>query len=239
MGSISIVHGIVKVTDVPLYNEVINALEIDENYPWIRPEFWNLCGEERPYFYEAPIATFGATYKNLDGGVSWSEFMLKFENILHQIKFDFARVRLETEYLGDFEFFWGAKNNLENEFYAREGLIECDKWFFGYGRRHMFGGLEEEEPMLPFEFQYPVEFDLEIMARFNSIVPELNEMKRGEKTYFRNSTEHYVFGNDRSHLILTYLKINKIIRYGWDFDNGFYIERLEKIDEIHALGGNK
>jgi hypothetical protein len=239
MGSISIVHGIIKVEDLNLYKKVINSLNVDENYPWIRPEMWNLCGEERPYYYENPIATFGATYKNLDGGASWSEFILKFEHILSQVKFDFARVRLETEFMGDYEFFWGAKKNLEKEFYSREDLIECDKWFFGYGKRHMFGGLEEEKPKLPAEFQYPIVFNQKIKEKFNAIVPELNNLGLNTKVYFTDYSRHNVFGNEHSHLILTYLKIHNIINYGWESKNGFYIERLEEINEINTPYNSK
>jgi hypothetical protein len=239
MGSISIVHGIIKVEDLNLYKKVINSLNIDENYPWIRPEMWNLCGEERPYYYENPIATFGATYKNLDGGVSWSAFILKFEYILSQVKFDFARVRLETEFMGDYEFFWGAKKNLENEFYSREDLIECGKWFFGYGKRHMFGGLEEEKSALPFEFQYPIEFNQDIKEKFNAFVPELNNLELKTKVYFTDYSRHIIFGNDHSQLILTYLKIHKIVNYGWESENGFYIERLEEINEINTPYNSK
>jgi hypothetical protein len=238
MGSISIVHGIIIVEDINLYKAVVNSLNVDENYPWIRPEMWNLCGEERPYYYENPIATFGATYKNLDGGVSWSEFILKFENILSQIKFDFARVRLETEFMGDYEFFWGAKKNLEIEFYPKD-LIECNKWFFGYGRRHMFGGLSEEKPSLPFEFKYPIEFNQEIKERFNALIPELNKMELNTKVYFKDCTQHIVFGNDHSRLILTYLKIHKMIHYGWEHEKGLYIERLDEINEINTPYSSK
>lgn len=232
MGEISIVHGIIKIEDLNLYKEVVKSMEIDENYPWIRPEMLNLCGEERPYYYENPIATFGATYKNLDGGVSWSEFILKFEHLLKQIKFDFARIRLETEFMGDYEFFWGAKRGVEKEFYAEKHLIESEKWFFGYGIRHMFGGLKEKEAKLPFDFQYPIEFDSEIKEAFNLILPELNKLESGKRTFFDNWSRHKVFGNDHSHLILTYLKINNLIRFGWESGKGIFIERLKEIKEL-------
>ncbi|UII26083.1 hypothetical protein LVD15_22700 [Fulvivirga maritima] len=234
MGSISIVHGIIKVEDINLYKKVVESIERDENYPWIRPEMLNLCEEETPYYYESPIATFGATYKNLDGGISWSEFILKFEHLLTLIKFDFARIRLETAFMGDYEFFWGAKRGVEDEFYSGKDLIESDNWFFGYGTRHMFGGLEEQEPKLPFDFQYPVEFNQPIKEKFNSILPELNKLELRKRTFFDDWSKHKVFGNDHSHLILTYLKINKVLRFGWESSKGFFIVRLKEIKKIET-----
>ncbi|MCE7995223.1 MAG: hypothetical protein HEP71_24810 [Roseivirga sp.] len=232
MGEISIVHGIIKVEDIVNYKKVIDSLEMDENYPWIRPEMFNLCGEEQPYYYENPIATFGATYKNLDGGVSWSSFMLKFEHLLRQLDFDFARLRLETEFMGNYEFFWGAKTGAEDEFYKREDLIESSHWFFGHGIRHMFGGLEEQQPKLPFDFQYPIEFNPTIRDAFNSMLPELNKLKLKTIIFFDDWSKHTVFGNDHSQLILTYLKINKVIRFGWESGKGMFIERLEEIKKL-------
>ncbi|UZR96782.1 hypothetical protein [Chondrinema litorale] len=229
MGEISIVHGIIKVEDLDLYEKTVESMEIDENYPWIRPEMLNLCGDERPYYYESPIATFGATYKNLVGGTSWSEFILKFEYFLSKIKFDFARIRLETEFMGDYEFFWGGKRGVDNEFYAGKDLIEQDRWYFGYGVRNMFGGLNEQEPKLPFDFQYPIEFDSKILEEFSFILPELNQLELKTKTFFENETRAKVLGNGNFHLILTYLKINKIIRFGWESEKGLFIERLKEI----------
>ncbi|MDC7240889.1 MAG: hypothetical protein PQJ50_11060 [Spirochaetales bacterium] len=230
MGSISIVHGIIKIRDINSYKEVVESMELDDNYPWIRPEMLNLCGEVRPYYYENPIATFGATYKDLDGGVSWSELILKFEYLLTQIDFDFARISLETEIMGDYGFFWGAKRGVENELYSEEDLIESDKWFFGYGKRDMFGRLEEQEPKKPFDFQYPLEFNQPTKEEFNSIIPELNQLEPGRKTFIEEN--HNIFGSDHSHLILTYLKINKVLCFGWEPGQGLYIERLKEIKEL-------
>ena len=232
MGSLSIVHGIIKVEDITLYKELVDSMDLDENFPWIRPEMFNICGDEWPYYYENPIVTFGATYKNLDGGISWSEFILKFEYILLQIKFDFARIRLETEFMGDYEFFWGAKRNVKNEFYSKGDLIESDQWFFGCDVRHLSGELEEQDHKFPFGFQYPIEFNPQIKEEFNSILPELNQLELNKKTFFDNWSRHKVFGNDSSHLILTYLKANKVIRFGWDSGKGIFIERLKEIKKI-------
>lgn len=235
MGEISIIHGIIMVEDVDLYKEAINAMDSDDNFPWVRPEMFNLCGEKWPYYYDTPVATFGATYKRLNGGVELSEFILKFEHFLQQIKFDFAKIRLETEFMGGFEFFWSIKRGNKDEFYAKKGLIESDKWFFGYGIRHMFGMLEEQNPKPPIDFQYPIAFNPKVKEVFNSSLPELNQLDIETKVYINDCPKlKVVFGNDHAHLVLTYLKINKIIRFGWESEKGLYIERLKAIKALSS-----
>lgn len=148
MGQISIVYGIIKINNIESFNTVIKALPADDEYPWIRPEMFNIGSTEPPYFYKSTIATFGATYKNLEDEISSAEFIHKFENILRDLDFDFARIRLETEFRGDFELFWGRKTGKQPKFYDNRGLLEHELWFFGYGFRNMFGSLiqHSEEP---------------------------------------------------------------------------------------------
>ncbi len=232
MGNIAIVHGIIKLEDLAVYKNVVKAMEADENYPWVRSEMFNLCAKQPPYYYKNPIATFGATYKNLDGGVALSVFILKFEHLLSIIEFDFARIRLETEIMGDYEFFWGAKKDATDKFYARHDLVETDHWFFGYGKRHMFGELEESVPKLPPDFQYPITFHHPTKEAFNAILPELNRLELGEKVFFDNWSNHKVFGDPHTNLILTYLKINKVLQFGWEPEKGFFLTRLGEIKKL-------
>lgn len=233
MGHLSVVYGIIKVNDLASFRETIGNMKPDENYPWIRAEMFNVNGIEHPYYYESPITTFGSTFKNLHGGVEWSQFILKFEYLLDKLDFDFARIRFETEFLGDFEFFWGQKKESLPDFYDKDDLIERDKWYFGFGFRNMYGGLiEESEPILPYDFKYPIEFDEDIKKGFNGIICELNEIEVNTTKYFPNYSVHKVFGNDNCQLILTYLSLNEIIEYGWDFKCGFFIKRLKEIKQI-------
>lgn len=176
---------------------------------------------ESPYFYGNPIASFAATYKGLEGGTSLSEFVLKFEYLIEAVDFKFARIRLDTEFLGDFEFFWGRKRGTEREFFRNEDLIEREKWFFGFGFRHMFGGLMDgAQPDVPYDFVYPIKFEEEIKNKFNQMVFELNQTPLATRTYFENFYNHSVWGNDHAHLILTYLKLNKVIKFGFERDRG-------------------
>ncbi|MGB3850440.1 MAG: hypothetical protein WA958_10775 [Tunicatimonas sp.] len=235
MGSVSVVYGMIKLNDSKSYQMIVKDLKTDKNYPWIRAEMFNLNSIEHPYFYESPIATFGTTYKNLSGGTEWSEFILKYEYLLDKLDFEYTRVRLETEFLGDFEFFWGKKTGRQTELYAKKDLIEREKWFFGYGFRQMFGGLiTEGEPAIPFDFRYPIEFDKDIKYKFNKMISDLNQIQLKTKKYFKDYASHKVLGDDKSHLILTYLRLNKVIEYGWELENGFFITRLKEIKPIHT-----
>ncbi|KGK31701.1 hypothetical protein [Cellulophaga sp. E6(2014)] len=233
MGHISIVYGMIKLNDVKSFHKTILDMKPDENYPWIRTEMFNTKSIESPYYYENPITTFGTTYKNLSGGNDWSEFILKFEYLLDKIDFDYARIRFETEFLGDFEFFWGRKTGKSPEFYKKDDLIEQDKWFFGYGFRHMYGDLIcKNTPDVPFDFKYPIEFDIDAKNSFNEIIPELNKIQINTKEYFDNQAR--ILKNDGSNLILTYLKLNEVIEYGWEFKKGFFLKRLKEIKKINT-----
>lgn len=233
MGYITIVYGMIKLNDFKSFQNTIRNMKPDKNYPWIRAEMFNTNAITPPYYARTPITTFGTSYKNMHGSEDWSEFILKFEYLLDEIDFDYARIRFETEYLGDSEFFWGKKTGNKPEFYEREDLIEQRKWFFGYGFRNMWGSLiHKNESEFPFDFNYPIEFDKNIKNKFNEKIAELNQIPTHKKTYFENYTKHIVFGDVNSHLILTYLKINNIIEYGWELEKGFFIKRLKEIKKI-------
>ncbi len=68
MGHRSIVSGIIIIKNVTAYNNAISELTDNDNYPWVRSEMFHLGATQHPLYYENPIATFAATYKNLDGG---------------------------------------------------------------------------------------------------------------------------------------------------------------------------
>ncbi len=112
-------------------------------------------------YYEDPVITFGATYKQIE--YHWKEFIITFENILKQLHFDTAKIQLETEILGTYNFFWKSKRNstVKENFDEKDKMIETELWFFGFGNRDRWGLLESE--LLPSEifkidhFKYPVE----------------------------------------------------------------------------------
>ena len=229
------VHGVVVLNDLPLFQQVLRTMKPDQNFPWLRADMFNVGPTTLPYYYQRPVVTFGTSYKNLDGGSNWSEFILKFEYLLAKLDFDYARIRLETECFGDYEFFWGQKTGAPASFYGNTDLIERDRWFFGYGCRHMFGSLlHEEVPELPYDFQYPIAFDEDAKRSFNEAIPKLNQLTIGTQQYIKDALHHRVLGNGYNYLILTYLALNSVIEYGWEAERGLFITRLKEIKEIET-----
>ena len=156
MGFQSIVHGRIVIN-----NNLIDARRIIKslgNDEWIlRTEMFGQ-GVSKVTYYEDPVISFGATYKQIE--YHWTEFILKFENLLRQFDFDTAKIQLETEIMGTYNFFWKSKKNGRNNFEEKEKLIEVEEWFFGFGNRSRWGTLEsdlQEDEIFELEdFKYPV-----------------------------------------------------------------------------------
>lgn len=156
MGFQSIVHGRIIIN-----NNLNSAREIIQNLgneEWMfRTEMFGQ-GISNPTYYEDPVISFGATYKQIE--YHWTEFIQKFENILRQIDFDTAKIQLETEIMGTYNFFWKSKKQGKNNYDQDDKLIEVDEWFFGFGNRSRWGTLEtdllEEEIFTWEDFKYPI-----------------------------------------------------------------------------------
>lgn len=87
MGFQSIVHGrIIINNNLVDARKVIQALGNDE---WMfRTEMFGQ-GISNVTYYEDPVISFGATYKQIE--YHWTEFIIKFEDILRQIDFETAK----------------------------------------------------------------------------------------------------------------------------------------------------
>ncbi|MGH1519860.1 hypothetical protein [Chryseobacterium sp. JK1] len=156
MGFQSIVHGrIVIESNLDKVREIIQNLGNDE---WMfRTEMFGTGISDQTY-YENPVISFGATYKQIE--YYWVEFIQEFENILRQIDFDTAKIQLETEILGTYNFFWKSKKQDKTSYEKEARMIETEKWFFGFGNRDRWGLLEtdllEEEIFAIDGFKYPI-----------------------------------------------------------------------------------
>ncbi|RZJ44987.1 MAG: hypothetical protein EOO19_11450 [Chryseobacterium sp.] len=121
MGFQSIVHGrIIIEAKHDEAREIILNLGNDE---WmLRSEMFGLGISVRSY-YEDPVILFGATYKQIE--YHWREFILKFENILKQLDFDTAKIQLETEIHGTYNFFWKSKKveSINIEFEEKDKIL--------------------------------------------------------------------------------------------------------------------
>ncbi|MCD0472583.1 hypothetical protein [Flavobacterium sp. JAS] len=86
--------------------------------------------------------------------------IIKFEDILRQLDFETAKIQLETEIMGTYNFFWKSKKSAKDSFEDNDKLIEVDEWFFGFGNRSRWGTLEtdllEEDIFSLEDFKYPV-----------------------------------------------------------------------------------
>lgn len=109
-------------------------------------------------YYEEPVISFGATYRSIEG--YWGSFIIEFENLLRQFDFDTAKIQLETEIEGTYNFFWRSKKFGSHNFPADHKLIETEEWFFGFGNRSRWGTLEsdllESEIFSCDNFKYPI-----------------------------------------------------------------------------------
>lgn len=158
MGFQTIVHGRISLKgNFEKSRHYIRSLGEDNQYPCISTEMFSLGTTESPYYYENPIISFGASYKQVEH--EWEIFLLKFENILRNIEFETAKIQLETEILGTYNFFWKSKTGTDI-YEKKEQLIETAEWYFGYGHRHAYGILEEplteSHTYRLFHFNYPV-----------------------------------------------------------------------------------
>lgn len=159
MGVQTIVHGyIVLEGDSEKSRQYIKSLEADHEYPYLRSEMFSLGASGSPYFYRNPIISFGATYKEMEDELDL--FLLKFENVLRNIEFESAKLQMETEFFGNYNFYWSSKQRNIVSFKEDDALIETEEWFFGYGHRGRWGSLaeplQEEHTFKLFDFAYPV-----------------------------------------------------------------------------------
>jgi len=234
MGDISIVTGHILLNDIESFRRAVRTTKLDSSYPRILPEMFSVGASEEYTYYDRTVVGFAATYKNLEGGVSWSEFIMKLEYLLAQTDFNCARIHLETAFLGDYDFFWGAKRNDSYNPYNESGLIECEKWYFGYGRRNIFGNLDDEnDPQVaPYDFIYPVQFDERMKAAFNEFFPTLNAAKIGSPVFLNDLEMGKAFGHDNMYLVWTYLEMHQVLERHYEPGKGTYIKRLKEINPL-------
>ena len=192
----------------------------DKNHPVLPKDSFNLNLLNSENYRYNPILTFGRTYKYLTGGNEWKQLILKFEHILMNLNFDNAKMYLETEFLGNYEFLWKTENsnNVKN-------LI------FYPGRHSMFGQkLEQSDPILPMDTEYPIQYDEKILNKFNATIDELNGYPVNSKIEIPKPHGHELWGHDAVRVILTRLQLDKMIEWGYEKANNktqMYIVRNE------------
>ncbi|MDC1161896.1 hypothetical protein OAT18_00485 [Tenacibaculum sp.] len=242
MGYQSIVHGrILLDRDFKESQSFINSLGNDNTYPQLNTDMFGV-GITEPTYYEDSVIVFGATYKQIE--YDWISFILKFEHILRNVGFDTAKIQLETEILGTYNFFWKSKHS-KDSFDSEEKLIETDEWFFGYGNRGRWGLLDselEEYQIFDFEdFKYPIKFSDHQKKVFEQIIDSDRSIDK-QKLYPYKKEFHFHDTYDLLFPILNKLSFERKIDFGFDLvkdkdgnsimtSKGFYIIFHEKINK--------
>ncbi len=222
MGVQTIIHGRINLKgNFEKSREFIKKLENDEKYPWIRTEMFSLGAIEKPYYYNEPIIGFAADYKGLEN--DWKSFVIKFEHILKNIEFENAKIQMETEFVGTYNFIWMSKSHNE-KFEEKEQLIETDNFYFGFGNRCRWGTLNEdlkEEHIFDLDFEYPIRFDLKTKNEFNEL---LDSIKINETIYIKDKIRNF----EKLYPILTFGNTNGVINYDFESEKGYWIKKLKE-----------
>ena len=217
MGTQSIVSGRIVISDnIKQAREFIQTFENDKHYPWIRAEMFSLGVNKGPFFYSEQVITFGATYKAVE--FHWKDFILKFEHILRNIDFNTAKIQLETEFFGTYDFFWKKKVD-RIAFEKEERLIETKEWFFGFGTRCMHGLLTTDTDEAVFsmeEFTYPVIHDESEIEAYNTLLNNIDHQKVGIKQYPYKLSLNVVQLHDTARSILLVKAFENKLEFGFD-----------------------
>ncbi len=228
MGHQSIVHGRILLNRN--FEDSINFIKSigeDECYPQISAEMFGGLNVNEPTYWNHLLITFGSTYKEVE--YYWDSFILKFETILRNVGFETAKIQLETELIGTYNFFWESKdgNSTGNE---NSSLIETEDWLFGYGNRCIHGTLETkltQHDIFDFgRFKYPVSFTKAQKDAYNSMIISI-ELIENKKLYPYKTDIKFRNTYDLLFPILNLLRFEKKIDFGFDSETisskGFYI----------------
>ena len=201
MGEIAIIHGRIIMNDKESGNKFFKDY-CDSNHPILPKESFNINLLNSEHYRYNPILTFGRTYKYLTGGNEWRQLILKFEHILMNLNFDDAKMYLETEFMGNYEFSWKSitfENSKQLEFTAGKNV-------------------NDNNPTMPNDTEYPVKINKQILAKFNSKIDELNSIPINIKHIISNPYKDELWGHDAVRVILTKLQLDRIIEWGYETD---------------------
>lgn len=209
MSFTSVVYGrILSGSSIDENRKVIDNLDDEQPFPWILKEMFNFSALERPYYFGSQMITFGATYKQVEDDLtSW---IIKFESILTKLDFITAKIQIETEVYGTYDFFWKNKKytygNHDDALYLEMGLQVARDWYFGYGKRSMWGTPIEDDLdyitiihnlIQPFEL---TDYDKKLLNKLSQHV-EMNKL-----TYFYDLPDIFTQDRDRLYQLLTKLQ---------------------------------
>ncbi len=188
---------------------------------------------ESPYFYEEPVIAFAATYKYYD----IPSFLIKWECILMRIDFFSAKIQIESEHEGQFEFFWKSKDQTSH-FYEKDKMIETDQWYFGIGYRDMWGFLLEDlttskSLFHDLGFTYPIQFDKYALNQLNSMILRIKEVSMQKvidiEDFFKDKG---LIRSNKIYILLLLLEWKRFIDFGRKKNGGYWIKKLKNSEKI-------
>lgn len=227
MGSQTIIHGRITLKgDIEAAQKFVRELR-DDNYPKICTEMFSIGATEYYSFYEEPVIAFAATYKSVED--DWDCFILKFEHLLRNIEFDTAKLQMETEYFGDYHFFWKSKTE-HTRFEEKDKFIEMPEWFFGYGYRCVWGILEKGQDgaaSFPFKFEYPVRPDEEILGELLRIAQAMEQGNLPQTVFINDHLTPEMQQAPKLYPSLTALCLRERVTFGYETDKGYWMRSTE------------
>jgi hypothetical protein len=147
-------------------NFIINEV-LGKKYYHFHPGIFSTGIQEIPYYYDDMLFTFGRTVKYLACDTTeLDKFITEFEDILSNIDFKNAQVRMDTDY-ANYDLFWQNKLKLTES--KRNGTLEhfkeyevkyfeSENFFFGLGEIDLYTGWTEKDSnkkITDFENWYP------------------------------------------------------------------------------------
>ncbi len=233
MGNQTIAHGRILINAAGKAKKYLSTLANDNLYPWVNREMFNLSYLDSKYFYDQHAIGFSATYKNLDGGVDLELFVLNIESILANLDFETAKIQIETEIMGTYDFFWLSKNH-SRHIEDKDMLIENKSWYFGMGHRNMWGQLlhELKEPFFPYDFNYPIKFNEKIKKAFNLLLEETQDLGKGSVIYLKGYLPEKIIASDYLIPILMYFKIKRQIDFTYKDGLPNSIVKLKDMEKV-------
>ncbi|MEO1257746.1 MAG: hypothetical protein AAFZ15_03085 [Bacteroidota bacterium] len=229
----TIVHGRILINTPNKAKKTLEAWPANDYEPWLKKEMFNLNYLDSKYFYEQHALGFSATYKNLEGGNDLEMFVLNMESILSKLDFETAKIQLETEMMGTFDFFWLSKKE-SRKVEEKEMLVENKSWYFGMGHRNKWGHLLHDlnEPIFPEDFNYPIKFKKEIRKVFNLFLKEIEEFGDGSIIYLQGYMPEEIIKDKYLRPLLMYLKTRGEIDFKYHDGVPDFITKLKPIEKV-------
>ncbi len=145
----------------------ISQKMMEKKYLYFHPNIFSLGEPEYPYYYENMLISFGRTAKYFcDDVYELKAFLREFEDILSNLDFETAQIKVEASY-AEYKLFWINKQKLRSS--DRDSLhdtfneeqiryYETENLYFGFGEVDLFSGYVdkyEEKKLLDFDRKYP------------------------------------------------------------------------------------